>query len=145
MLLFEMLVTVSVLFSAWVYFESKSMGLHGDLPPDGPGRSRHYASRILHSLKEQLCRATLLEVTSQHVVFRHSGQSPRRIWCQAGSLWLQNDQQEPIPLHTMGEGGRVSFRQIAPDCLHIDVLSHAEPLHAHSFSLRLPMLRRTPV
>jgi len=112
------------------------MGLHEEVPPDPPGRARHFGGLLLHRLKQELSQAQVLQVSPQELIFERQHKRCR-LWMEGDLLCLEGGGARQEILH-IGDQGRLCFRR-AYQSLHIEVHSWAEPLHPHSFCLRLPL------
>lgn len=137
MLLFELVVVTSSLLVAWVYCESKRMGLHCDIPPDPAGRSRVYACELLHWLKDEFCQANILQIGGPWIRYLGKDGQPRHLWPQDGLLWLSVGEEPKRAVHNIGCGGRLDFRVNPSGVLDVDVVTAREADHPRSFSLRL--------
>lgn len=140
MLLFELVMLTSSLLVVWVYCESKRMGLHADIPPDPAGRSRLYASELLHWLKDEFCQARILQIGGPWIRYIGKDGQTRQLWPQDGCLWLCVGDQPRQAVHSIGGSGRLDFRVNDSGWLSLDVVVAREPGYPHQFSLRLQPL-----
>ena len=140
LLLLEFFYAFALGLFIYIYWESKSMGLHEEVPKDGPGRARYFSNQILSSLKRELGNATPVEVGTDQIIFK-ADRTRRRLECRNGQIFLQIGEDPPNRIHSLGRRGYAEFK-LNETSLQVDVYCDIEPLHPYSFSIRLPLARK---
>ena len=120
--MFETLTLTTLLLVAFFFYQNMSLGLTSAVPKDPENRMRFFCSECLTSLKGLLAGSTVHELEADRISFVAAGEEkPSSLSLQEHKVVIQNADQSPRQLHTLGDQGSLQFEKISDRGLMVTI------------------------
>jgi hypothetical protein len=134
---FESAILLTLLFTAFMAYQNYSLGLTATVPKDPSHRVHWQAAQCLETLKSKLSGATIVEMAESRVVFHGQDSNKSTLWSEGGQVLLEVDGQPKSVIHSLGDSGLVTFKQLSPTAIFAKIVADTGTGASHEVGVRL--------
>lgn len=135
--MFESAILLTLLFTAFMAYQNYSLGLTATVPKDPATRVHWQAAQCLETLKSKLSAASIVELADSKVVFLGENSAKTTLWSEGGQVLLEAEGQPKKVLHSLGDAGAITFRQLSPTGIFAKIVADTGSGASHEVGVRL--------